>query len=134
MAKFLAGGFVFSFAAFFLCDLVLRLQVARYEGQLDYSALPVWTLPWILLTVGLLSTVLGPLRNALSRRFQRQCDRYALQRTGAHNAFRSAFHKLATLNKADLHPHPLEVFLFHDHPPIAERLALAGADSLHQGA
>ena len=35
IAKFLAGGFVFSFAAFFLCDLVLRLQVARYEGQLD---------------------------------------------------------------------------------------------------
>lgn len=132
--KFLAGGFLFSCAAFFLCDLVLRWQVARYEGALDYTALPVWTLAWILLTVGLFSTGLGPLHNALSRRFERQCDRYALERTDAPHAFRSAFHKLAVLNKADLHPHPLEVFLLHDHPPIAERLALAGPDSSHQGA
>jgi hypothetical protein len=32
---------------------------------------------------------------------------------------------LAKLNKADPDPHPLAAFLFHDHPRIAERLAMA---------
>jgi STE24 endopeptidase len=125
IGKFLLAGFALSFAAFALCDAVLRYQVGRYEGSLRYDVMPVWTLPWILLTVGLLSTLLAPLHNFVSRRFERQCDRYALEKTGLREAFCSAFRKLAVLNKADLHPHPLEVFLFHDHPPIAERLAIA---------
>jgi Zn-dependent protease with chaperone function len=40
-------------------------------------------------------------------------------------AYVSAFKKLALLNKDDPSPHPVEVFLFHSHPPIRERLALA---------
>jgi STE24 endopeptidase len=70
--------------------------------------------------------VLAPLQNAISRHYERQCDRYALVRTGNREAYRAAFTKLARLNKADPQPHPLEVFLMHSHPPIAERLAMAG--------
>jgi len=77
------------------------------------------------LLVTLFSMVTSPLRNAVSRHFERQCDRYALERTGLRDPYRSAFNKLARLNKADPQPHPLETFLFHDHPPIAERLAMA---------
>jgi STE24 endopeptidase len=69
--------------------------------------------------------LLSPLLNGLSRRHERQCDRYALERTGKRAAYRAAFQKLALLNKDDPDPHPLEVLLLHDHPPIAERLALA---------
>ena len=71
------------------------------------------------------SLILIPLINSISRRFEVACDRHALNLTGNHAAFRSAFTKLARLNKADLDPHPVEVLLFHDHPPIAARLALA---------
>ena len=42
-------------------------------------------------------------------------------RTGMRQAYVSAFRKLARLNKDDPDPHPLEVFLFHSHPPISER-------------
>ena len=56
---------------------------------------------------------------------ERQCDAYALERTGSTDAYRSAFQKLAKLNKDDPDPHPVEVFLFHGHPPIAQRLAMA---------
>jgi STE24 endopeptidase len=69
--------------------------------------------------------VLSPLQNAISRFYERQCDRYALVRTNNRSAYRSAFWKLARLNKADTEPHRLEVILLHSHPPIAERLALA---------
>ena len=59
------------------------------------------------------------------RHYERQCDRYALERTQQPDAYRAAFIKLAQLNKSDPDPHPLVAWLFHDHPPIRERLAMA---------
>jgi Zn-dependent protease with chaperone function len=79
-----------------------------------------------MLVLMLFGLLLGPAQNALSRFFERQCDRYALNRTGRPDAYRSAFIKLARINKADADPHPLVVWLFDDHPPIRERLAMAG--------
>ena len=38
---------------------------------------------------------------------------------------RTAFEKLAKLNKADPDPNPIEVLPLHSHPPIKERLAMA---------
>ena len=76
-------------------------------------------------TMGVFMMLLSPLQNAISRHYERQCDRYALVRTGNHAAYRSAFTKLARLNKADPEPNPVEVFLLHSHPPIKERLAIA---------
>ena len=73
------------------------------------------------------SLLLEPLQNSISRHFERQCDRYALFRTGNVSAYRSAFIKLAKINKSDPDPHPLVALLFYDHPPIRERLALADA-------
>ena len=85
----------------------------------------MYALPMILFVVTLFSLILSPLRNAMSRRFETACDQYALQKTGNAQAYRSAFTKLAQLNKSDPDPHPLEVFFMHDHPPVAARLALA---------
>ena len=72
------------------------------------------------------STLATVVQNALSRFFERQCDRYALDRTQAPNAYRSAFVKLARTNKSDPDPHPLVVWFFYDHPAIRQRLLLAG--------
>ena len=82
-------------------------------------------LPLFLLLVSGFGLLLAPAQNALSRFYERQCDRYALRRTGNAAAFRSAFAKLARLNKSDPDPHPVVVWLFYDHPPIRHRLALA---------
>ena len=79
----------------------------------------------MLLVITVFSTLLEPLQNGISRRFERQSDRYALDKTGMREAYRSAFRKLARLNKDDPEPNPIEVFLFHSHPPIAERLSMA---------
>ncbi len=121
LPKLLALGLVFSLAGFYLGDMALQW----WAGRVDYAALPVWTLPFLLLVLTLFSLVLGPLQNAVSRRFERQCDRYALERTNNPAAYCSAFQKLARQNKADPDPPRWEVVLFHDHPPIAERLKLA---------
>jgi STE24 endopeptidase len=107
---------------FWLVDVVLRAAaVSLGYGRFDNPA----ALPLLLLVLMVFGLVLSPAENALSRFFERQCDRYALQRTRMPQAYRSAFLKLARMNKANPDPHPLVVWLFDDHPPIRERLAMA---------
>jgi STE24 endopeptidase len=125
--KMILTGILFSAAGFWVCDAILRLVVEKGIGTADiYANLPVWTLPLLMFVFSVFAQLLEPLQNAVSRHYERQSDRYALQRTGRREAYLSAFRKLAKLNKDDPHPHRLEVFLFHSHPPIGERLAMAG--------
>jgi len=123
--KMLILGVLYSTAGFWLCDRLLTAWVGRSGGTFDYAHLPIATLPLLLLILTLFSMLLEPLQNAISRRFERQSDRYALDRTGKNAAYLSAFRKLARLNKDDPQPHWLDVLLFHSHPPVAERLAMA---------
>ena len=120
--KLMAMGLVFSLVGFLVCDHVL---VWWFGPGFVYEHLPVHALPLLLLVVSVLSVLASPLSNGISRHFERQSDRYALQRTRLDRAYVSAFTKLSRLNKADPQPPWLEVVLFHDHPPIAERLSLA---------
>jgi STE24 endopeptidase len=124
--KMILAGILYSAAGFWICDAILRLAVAKEIGAADiYANLPVWTLPLLMFAFSVFAQLLEPLQNAVSRHYERQSDRYALECTGRREAYLSAFRKLAKLNKDDPHPHWLEVFLFHSHPPIGERLARA---------
>lgn len=120
--KMIATGVAFSIVSFLICD---RL-IGAWVGDGNWTAAPpVFTLPLFMFIVTLFSLVLEPMQNGISRHYERQSDRYALDRTGKHDAYRSAFTKLAKINKADMDPHPAEVFFLHSHPPITERLAMA---------
>jgi STE24 endopeptidase len=123
ITKMIATGVVTSLVGFWLCDRVL----VWWAGIPSAAEAPVYTLPLVMFTLTVFTLVLSPLQNIISRHYERQCDRYALTRTGNREAYRSAFNKLARLNKDDPDPNPVEVFLLHSHPPIAERLALADA-------
>jgi STE24 endopeptidase len=120
--KMIATGVVFSLVGFWLVD---RL-VVWWAGVPSAAEAPVSSLPLVMFALTVFQLVLAPLQNAISRHYERQCDHYALVRTGLRDAYRTAFHKLAQLNKADPEPNRIEVFLLHSHPPIKERLALAG--------
>jgi STE24 endopeptidase len=126
VSKLIGSGLLYSLIGFWICDRVLAAWVLQMDGELVYSRFPVHTLPLLTLVTTLFFLAVEPIQNGLSRHFERQADRYALQRTGRQQAYRSAFIKLARLNKADPDPHPWEVRLFHSHPPIAQRLAAAG--------
>ena len=123
--KMIVAGIVFSVVSFLLCDLALRSFVQAQEAAFAYAQLPASSLPLLMLCLTLLSILFEPLQNMVSRHFERQADTYALSSTNLTEAYRSAFRKSAQLNKEDPNPHPLEVFLFHSHPAISERLALA---------
>jgi STE24 endopeptidase len=123
--KMIAVGVLYSVAGFWISDRVLMSWAQSHYGPIDVHQLPPSTLPLLMLVLTLFALVLEPLQNVISRHYERQCDGYALARTGMRRAYISAFRKLARLNKDDPDPHPLEVFLFHSHPPISQRLAMA---------
>jgi STE24 endopeptidase len=123
--KMILAGIFFSAAGFWLCDWAIRLAAGMENGPFDYDRLGVWTLPLLMFVFSVFAQLLEPLQNAISRHYERQSDRYALERTGRPDAYLSAFRKLAKLNKDDPDPPRLEVLLFHSHPPIGERLAMA---------
>ena len=106
-----------------MCDRVLALWIG--PAVYDPANLPVYAMPMLMLVLAVFSLLLVPLQNVVSRRFERQCDRFALTQTGLTTAYVSAFRKLAKLNKDDPDPPRLAVILFHSHPPIAERIAIA---------
>lgn len=123
--KMLVAGLITSAAGFGLCDWLLWGWAAAHFPAAQRVHLPVASLPVLMLILTVFFLLLEPLQNAVSRHFERQCDRYALRRTGLRAAYRSAFGKLARLNKGDPAPPWLEVVLLHSHPPIAQRLAMA---------
>ncbi len=122
LQKNIVWGLVTSVIAFWLVDITLRTVAnnLNYQGFSDPAALPL-----VMLVLGLFGLFLAPLGNAVSRFFERQCDQYALDHTNSKEAYRSAFIKLAKLNKADPDPNPFVVWFFHDHPPIKERVGMA---------
>jgi STE24 endopeptidase len=119
--KMIATGVVVSLAGFYLIDRA----ITAWAGIPTAADAPISALPLVMFTLTVFSLMISPLQNAISRHYERQCDRYALVRTKNAASYRSAFLKLARLNKADMEPNSVEVFLLHSHPPISERLAMA---------
>lgn len=122
LPKSIALSVVLALAGFWLVDQVLAASAVwlGYAGITDPAALPL-----LLFVLAVFGLALSPLQNAISRFYERQCDRYALEHTHNKSAYRSAFIKLARINKSDPDPNPLVTLLFYDHPPIRERLAMA---------
>ncbi len=121
--KMIAAGIFYSAASFWVCHRLLTISVADPDAY--YRTFPISRLPLVMLILTVFAILLEPLQNFVSRRYERQSDRYALDRTGMKGAYVSAFRKLARLHKDDPSPHWLDVLLFHSHPPVAERLAMA---------
>ena len=89
-------------------------------GFSDLAALVL--LGFGLFVAGLL---LMPVTQWVSRRLERQADRFALEQTRDSAAFIRAMRRLAEQNLAEESP-PLWVeWLLYDHPPIAKRIRLA---------
>jgi STE24 endopeptidase len=83
------------------------------------------TLPLFMVAMAGVGIVAMPLGNFLTRQMERAADRYALQTTRKPQAFRSVMLKLAGQNLAEAEPPRWVRILFHSHPSIAERVALA---------
>jgi STE24 endopeptidase len=79
--------------------------------------------PFLLLVASVLELVAMPFLSAISRRWEREADRFSLELTGDRAAFERAHRVLATANLSDLDPPRALYLLLFSHPTPPERLA-----------
>lgn len=71
---------------------------------------------------GMVGFVAKPAINGLSRRFEREADRFSCNLEGEAGAMVRALVKLSKENLSNLHPHPLYAAFHYSHPPVLERI------------
>lgn len=111
-----------TYLGFYLADVFLH----RLSGVLEFADLADFAnLPLLLLVGTGLSVCLLPVVNAHSRAMERHADAFALKAIRDRAVFISSMEKLAELNLAERQPHPWIEFVFHSHPSIEKRIAMA---------
>jgi Zn-dependent protease with chaperone function len=105
--------------------------LARWGSKWTIRGLDDWaSLPALLFLLSVFSFVANPVVNAFSRHLEHQADQYGLEVThgltpDSGQVAAQSFQKLGEVNLADPHPNPVDVFLFHDHPTIPDRVQFA---------
>ncbi|HXF99175.1 MAG TPA: M48 family metalloprotease, partial [Bacteroidota bacterium] len=117
----IAVGVISTYAGLFITAHLYAVSLSwfGFSSITELAALPLLGL-WL----SIFGLVTSPLGNMLSRKHERDADRYAVRTTGKKAAFVSALRKLAETNLADPQPHPIVEFLFYSHPAIARRIAM----------
>jgi STE24 endopeptidase len=105
---------------------VLALWAVLHWNALPEAGNPR-VVPFVLLFGMLLELPGLPLGAALSRRWEREADRFSIDLTGDREAYTSAHLDLARANLADLDPPRLLYLLTFSHPTPPERLAASTA-------
>ena len=115
-------------AGFYAAAQLLRVfgPSAGLRGVDDVAGLPL-----LLLAAGAVSLVMVPIAHAISRAYERNADRFALDLTRNPAAFISAMRRLGAQDLAEDHPSKIVQWLFYSHPPIRERIAAAESFSGH---
>jgi STE24 endopeptidase len=126
IAKGLALATLGSLVGFFLLSRLLDAAAASrvfgFEAPRDPGSLPL-----ILLLAFVGSFLVAPIENAISRHFERQADRAALEMGGAPQVFIAAQQRLVRDNIGNPAPSTLSIVLFGTHPPAIERIEMAEA-------
>ena len=120
--KLLVFGAAANFIGFYIASLVFNALSWRLNlrGVSDLAGFP-----FLLLIFFFFALVMMPVQNGLSRKFEREADRFALEITGNPGAFITKMGKHGDQNHADREPNRfIEIFLY-DHPPIGKRLKAA---------
>ena len=121
MIKGLVAEFVVLAASFWIAAVALRQWAAfAQRTPSDVAGLPV-----LLLAAGTVRLLASPLLNELSRRNERDADRFALHLTQRPAAFITTVRRMAAQNLAEEHPSRAAHLLFHTHPTVEQRIEAA---------
>jgi STE24 endopeptidase len=109
-----------SFLTLFLIAYLYNLSLSwfGFTTIVQIAAIPLLSL-WAMI----ISLILNPLSNMISRKFEYQADEYAISSTNKKEAFISTLEKLTDQNLGDREPHPLVEWFFYSHPSIKNRVA-----------
>ncbi len=119
---FITFGALSTTLSLFIASLALKWFIGYFGfiAPADVAAFPALNL-----ILGVYGLITMPLGNAVSRWRENKADDYALQATGKHEAFASAFTRLANQNLGEVDPEKWVVFMFYSHPPLGERIEKA---------
>lgn len=112
-------GTLFSFLTLFLIATLYELSLRwfSFTSITQIAALPLLTL-WGML-IGL---ILSPISNIISRKYEYQADKYAVESTKNPEAFKQTLKKINEQNLGDEDPHPFVEWFFYSHPSIKNRI------------
>ncbi len=120
-----------SLLLFFLASILLKSDI-MFES-FGFSIKPSYVGFFL---VGILWEPVGfflsPMGMAISRKFERETDIYALRVLKTAKPFIMALKKMAKENLSNLRPHPLYVSFNYSHPPLLERIKHLEDNDLHQ--
>jgi STE24 endopeptidase len=116
---------VVTFVGFWAANWTLHYAIDRWHMFVTMSDFA--NFPLLVLTFTVLSFLLMPALNALSRFHERQADRYAFANIAKISPFISSMNKLADQNLAERVPSRWVEWWFYSHPAIAHRIAAAEA-------
>lgn len=95
----------------------ISLSWFGFQSVTQIAALPLLTL-WSII-IGLITTPLG---NIISRKFEYEADRYAVDVTRKPLSFINTLEKLTEQNLSDKEPHPFVEWFFYSHPSVKNRI------------
>ncbi len=112
-------GITFFLLKFFIYDRQFygAFQIENLESIPIYAGLIFFSFLYIPVN-RLLSIVV----NILSRKYEYQADRFAVDTYKNPEAFTRALKKLTVDNLGNLTPHPFKVFIDYSHPPVLQRI------------
>ncbi len=108
-----------SFLTFFVISVLYKVSLSWFDLQsiTQIGAIPLLSL-WAMI-IGLVHTPLG---NILSRKYEFEADRYAVETTKKPQSFINTLNKLTEQNLGDKEPHPFVEWYFYSHPSIKNRI------------
>jgi STE24 endopeptidase len=117
--KNLIFGTVSSFLTFFIISILYKNSLSwfDFESITQIAALPLLSL-WAMI-IGLIQSPIG---NILSRKYEYEADRYAIESTLKPESFINTLNKLTDQNLGDREPHPFVEWFFYSHPSIKNRI------------
>ncbi len=119
IVKNLIFGTVSSFLTFFIISILYKNSLSwfDFESINQIAALPLLSL-WAMI-IGLIQSPIG---NILSRKYEYEADRYAIESTLKTESFINTLNKLTDQNLGDREPHPFIEWFFYSHPSIKNRV------------
>jgi len=105
------------YAAFMIIKSGILAEIFKIQNDTIFANLLM-----LGLIGGIISFPLTPVFSYLSRRHEREADRFASEMTENPEAMATSLIKLSKDNLSNLHPHPLYAGFYYSHPPVVQRI------------
>ena len=117
--KNLIFGTISSFLTFFIISLLYKNSLSWFDFD---SITKVAALPLLSLWAMIIGLIQSPIGNILSRKYEYEADRYAIESTLKPESFIKTLNKLTDQNLGDREPHQFVEWFFYSHPSIKNRI------------